>query len=151
MNKKLVSLIGATLVAGTLLVGCGSSTAQGPKDGTYKAEYSEADTHGWTGFVEVTVKDGKVSDAKADYVNAEGKLKSEDTAYEDLMKKSGSTYPAKFSKEFSDALVEKGNPDEVDNISGATTSTNDFKLLAKEAINAANKGNAETVKVKPAK
>ncbi|GAA0114617.1 FMN-binding protein [Clostridium senegalense] len=151
MNKKLVSIIGATLVAGTLLVGCGSSTAKGPQDGSYKAEFSEADDHGWVGFVEIKVADGKITEAKSDYVNAEGKLKSEDKEYEENMKKASDSYPAKFSKEFSTALVEKGNVDEIDNISGATTSSNDFKLLAKEALNAANKGNTDTIKVKPSK
>lgn len=152
MNKKLVSVISAALLTSAMLVGCGSSSASKElKDGKYKAEYSELDDHGWKAFVEVTVADGKISESNADYVNEEGKLKSQDTEYEKSMKANSETWPSKFSADFNKALVEKGNPDDVDNITGATHSTEDFKTLAKAALKAAEKGKTDTVVVKPAK
>ncbi|MGG7164214.1 FMN-binding protein [Clostridium ihumii] len=151
MNKKLLSAVSAALLAGTLLVGCGSSKTEGPQDGTYKAEFSEADSHGWTGFVELTIEEGKIVDCKADYKNEEDKLKSEDEDYKAQMEPVAKTYPKEFSEKFSKQLIEKGNIEEVDSITGATTSSSDFKLLATEALKAAEKGNTDVVKVKPAK
>ncbi|ARC84387.1 FMN-binding domain protein [Clostridium argentinense CDC 2741] len=152
MNKKLVSVVSATLLAATVLVGCGSSSASKElKDGQYKAEYSEMDEHGWKAFVELKVADGKISECNADYVNEEGKLKSQDAKYEESMKGSSETWPSKFSADFNKALVEKGNPADVDNITGATHSTEDFKNLSKEALKAAEKGKTDTVVVKAAK
>lgn len=152
MNKKLVSVVSATVLAATVLVGCGSSSASKElKDGEYRAEYSEMDEHGWKAFVELKIADGKISQCNADYVNEEGKLKTQDTEYEKTMKGASETWPSKFSDEFNKTLVEKGNPADVDNITGATHSIEDFKNLSKEALKAAEKGKTDTVVVKPAK
>jgi major membrane immunogen (membrane-anchored lipoprotein) len=83
--KKIVSILVGGLMAAALFAGCGSSAAY--KDGTYKASYKDFDDHGWKSQVEVTVKDGKISDAKFDCVNADGKLKSQDADYNSSMKK----------------------------------------------------------------
>jgi major membrane immunogen (membrane-anchored lipoprotein) len=104
------------------------------KDGSYKVEFDKFDANGWKGQLELTVKADKITEVKFDYVNKEGKLKSTDAAYKAAMEPKTKTYPGKFIPELTKALVEKQQVASVDAIAGATTSTNEFKTLAKYAL-----------------
>lgn len=148
MNKKFIALLSSVVLTAGMLVGCGS---KGMKDGTYKSEFDSFDNHGWKGQVEITVADGKITDSKFDYVNEAGDLKSKDAEYQEKMKKVSGIGPVEFSAQYAKALVEKQDPEAVDVITGATTSGDDFKALAKAAIQYANSGKTETALVKPAK
>lgn len=141
MKKQILSLLSIGILTATLLVGCGT---KGPKDGTYKAEYDTYDVHGWKSFVEITVADSTITDVNFDYINEEGKLKSEDEGYKQTMEKSSGTYPSKFSSDLEEALIEKQNPNEIDVVTGATTSTDHFKSLVTYAMQYAEKGKSET-------
>ncbi len=104
------------------------------KDGTYKAEYDKADTHNWKAFVEITVKDGKMSAVNFDYVNADGKFKSEDAAYNESMMKVAKTNPATYMPQLEKALVEKQDVAKVDSVTGATASSKNFTTLASKLV-----------------
>lgn len=146
MNKKLVALASATLLAASVFVGCGKS-ASGMKDGTYKAEYDNVDTKGWKAYVELKVAKGKITEATYDYVNANNELKTADKKYEEAMKGKSGTYPAKYTEELEKALVEKQDVTKVDKVTGATSSSDHFKSLAEAAIKNANEGKTEVTKL----
>ncbi len=138
MNKKVLALLSSVVLTAGMLVGCGS---KGMKDGSYKSEFDTFDDHGWKGQVEITVADGKES----------GDLKSKDAEYQEKMTKVSGIGPVEFSTQYAEALVEKQDPATVDAITGATTSGDDFKLLADAAIQHANDGKTETAVVKAKK
>jgi len=138
MNKKVLALLSSVVLTAGMLVGCGS---KGMKDGSYKSEFDTFDDHGWKGQVEITVAD----------VNESGDLKSKDAEYQEKMTKVSGIGPVEFSTQYAEALVEKQDPATVDAITGATTSGDDFKLLADAAIQHANDGKTETAVVKAKK
>ena len=57
------------------------------------------------------------------------------------------TYPEKYSQELNDKLVEVQDVSKVDTVSGATGSTEEFKALAKAALEAATKGDTNLVEI----
>ena len=127
--KRFIAVLLVVLATACLMTGCSS----GMKDGTYKAQFKDYDDHGWKDYVSITVKDGKITDV--------------DQAYRESMEPVSKTYPAKFYKELEDQLSEKQDPKKVDAVTGATNSSNDFKILAVEAIKAAKAGTTDAVEV----
>jgi len=145
--KKIISIAVAFVIIATMFVGC-VSTSAAKKDGTYRAEFSAADDHGWTEYVEITVAGDKITNVVYDSLN-DGKKKSEDKDYEKTMKNvsGGKTWPADFYSKLTAQLLEKQNIDEVDTVAGATTSSDDFKTLVKSLSKNMQNGKTETVKV----
>jgi major membrane immunogen (membrane-anchored lipoprotein) len=121
------------------------------KDGTYKVEFDKFDANGWKGQLELTVKTDKITAVKFDYVNKDGKLKSADAAYKAAMEPKTKTYPAKFIPELQQKLIDKQDVAAVDAVAGATGSTNEFKTLAKYALDEMAKKGVTTPAVIPAK
>lgn len=118
------------------------------KDGTYKAEAIGFDEHGWKPFLELTYKDGKITDVKFDYTSeSDGHLKTSDKEYIKKMHATTGTSPDIYTVKLPQALIEKQNVAEVDGVTGATHSTEDFKILAGAAIRNAKAGNQETAKI----
>ncbi|ADL08464.1 FMN-binding domain protein [Thermosediminibacter oceani DSM 16646] len=150
--KKLLSLTIALLLVVTLVAGCSSQNSQQQpqdqqnqqqteqpqqgalQDGTYYAEDKEFDDHGWKGLVTVIVKDGKITNVFYDEINQEGKLKSFDPEYGSRMKENSGTTPLDVYPKLEQALVEKQKPEDVEAVSGATSSSDRFKSLVAEAL-----------------
>ena len=141
--KRVFAALAMIMIMVAALAGCSS----GMKDGTYKAEYKEFDEHGWKDYVSITVESGKITAVDYDAVNADGAKKSEDTAYREQMEPISKTYPEKFYKELEDQLKNEQDLKKVEAVAGATTSSNDFKILATEALNNAKAGKTETAVV----
>ena len=135
--KKFMAMAVAACCALLVFVGCGSSY----KDGAYKAQYKDADEHGWTEFVEVTVKDGKVTD---------GKLKSQDAEYKSYMEATG-TWPEKFYGDIAEQYKEKQSAEKMDAVAGATNSSDSFKVLMTELEQSMKEGNTDTITVEASK
>lgn len=115
------------------------------KDGTYKAEYKDFDSHGWKGQVTVVIKDASISTVAFDYVNKDGKLKSQDSAYEASMTKVNKIGPVEYTASLDKILPEKQNIAEVPaTLTGATESLADFKTLAADALENASAGKTAT-------
>ncbi|MBC3516330.1 FMN-binding protein [Neobittarella massiliensis] len=144
--KKFMAMAVAACCALLVFVGCGSSY----KDGAYKAQYKDADEHGWTEFVEVTVKDGKVSDVTFDAKNADGKLKSQDAEYKSYMEATG-TWPEKFYGDIAEQYKEKQSAEKMDAVAGATNSSDSFKVLMTELEKSMKEGNTDTITVEASK
>ena len=125
-------------------------------DGTYRAEMRDFD-HGWKDYVILSIKDNVVTIQEFDAVDEKGQKKSEDKSFQDSMiranKRAGlpETYPQKYNPEIL-ALFESAGKNVVamDNVAGATVSTNHFKLLAGEILSySARVGDTETLVVDP--
>ena len=116
-------------------------------DGVYKSEAKDFDKRGWKVFLDLTVKDGKIESANFDYINKEGKLKSEDVEYNKTYRQVSKIDVPELKEIFSEELVETQNPEAIDNVAGATESLVQFKLLTKEAIIASESGVMEPVKI----
>lgn len=177
-NKK-ISIVMATILSLVIFAGCTKTSpaptaapkAEAPKteapktetpktetpaastykDGSYKVEFDKFDTIGWKGQLELTVKADKITDVKFDYVNKDGKLKTADEAYKTAMEPKTKTYPAKFIPELTKKLIEKQQVASVDAVAGATSSSNEFKTLAKYALDEMAKKGVTTPAVIPAK
>lgn len=104
------------------------------EDGTYKVSADAFDEHGWKPQVELEIKDHQIAAVQFDYVNKEGKLKTEDADYKAAMEPKSKTYPAKYSEELEKQLLDKQSIGFVDAVSGATSSSNNFKALVEYAL-----------------
>lgn len=144
---KGIATLSLSIVA-TVVILTGCTTSKTLKDGTYRAEFSEADSHGWTDYVVVTVSGEKIANVEYDSLDADGKKKTESADYEETMKGAGSTtWPSKFMPELSGQLEEKQNIDDIDDVAGATDSSSSFKKLTKELKSKMEKGETGTTKV----
>ncbi|MBM7616060.1 FMN-binding protein [Alkaliphilus hydrothermalis] len=151
-KSRLLSLI--LVVAMILMMGVGCQPAEDPtpdpspapapapdpdpdpvgfEDGKYEAE-GEVDERGWKPFIEITVADGKITEVSYDEINEEEQLKTEDEEYNAKWKeKSGVSAPEAYPQLEQD-LIEKQNVEKVDAVTGATSSSESFKEMAKKAL-----------------
>lgn len=163
MKKKIV--LASMLFASVLtLAACGNSsekettteatkveqtttaTATELKDGTYKAE-TDFDERGWKAVHTITVSGGKVTESTFDYENKDGALKSEDEEYNKNMEaKSGIS--SKDATDKLDAEFLEAQSADVEVVSGATHTSENFKKTAEALLKAAAEGNTETILVK---
>lgn len=122
-----------------------SAAATAWKDGTYKAE-SDFDERGWKFVHEITIADGKITASTADYEDKDGKLKSEDEEYNKNMKEKSGVSSAEATDKLDEALLAAQNAD-VEVVSGATHTSENFKKSTEALLKAAEEGNTETVKL----
>ncbi|MBY9077796.1 FMN-binding protein [Paenibacillus sp. HN-1] len=104
------------------------------EDGTYKVSADAFDDHGWKPQLDLEIKDHQIAGVQFDYVNKDGKLKTEDADYKAAMEAKSKTYPAKYTEELEKQLIDKQQIGSVDAVSGATTSSNNFKALVEYAL-----------------
>lgn len=126
--KKFISIL-IVLAALFSLTSCDSSTVV--SDGVYRAEYDSYDESGYKDFVEITFKDGMVTEVTMDAVSeADGSLKSESAAYRESMETIAGTYPAKYYQDLINQYIGSGDSSGVLIVAGATSTSNAIiKLL----------------------
>lgn len=160
MNKKIT--LGSVALLSLTLVGCGAKNdakentakennkkieatnnaktteeAMALKDGTYTGKSSE-DDYGGHMEVTITVADGKITDTEVKNLQKDGSEKGEDygkEAGEEGHKTAQMTLEA--SQTYGQELTEKGSVEEVEAVTGATQSYNQFVEAANDAINQA--------------
>lgn len=120
------------------------------KDGTYKAEASDFDGHGWKATHTITVKGGKITETKFDYVNKDGKLKSADEAYNKNMKEKSKISSNEAIDKLNVQLVALQNASKVETVTGATHTSSEFKQSAELLLKAAAEGKTDVIKFKVA-
>ncbi len=123
MIKKLGILL--VILTTVFMVGCGGS-GKSLEDGTYKAQvddaYVETEGIGWREFLEVTIKDGEITEVTFNAINAEGKYKTDPGAYK--MVPSPSIWMPVIEENV------KNNVDgKIDALTGATTSSKNAQKL----------------------
>ena len=146
MKKKFFALILSTLVASNF-VSCGTSNESKLKDGDYTVETSEADEHGYKAKLSIKISDGKITEAKYNEFNSEtNAMKREDKGYNEKMTEVSGIGPAEYEPKLEKALIEKQSSD-IDVITGATGSSNQFKKLAEKVLKNAEEGKTEATLV----
>lgn len=103
------------------------------KDGDYNAEL-DPDERGWKAVVDLTVEGGKITEVNFDEINAENVKKSEN---EDYLKRWGEAAKIDASKvygQYEEDLIETQDVEEVEVITGATSSHEKFQNVVKKAL-----------------
>lgn len=124
------------------------ATTTSYQDGVYHAEYDRKDARNWIPYVDITIKDGKITKAYYDYKNDAGDIRTNDENYSKSFSaaNNGMTPRQAFDK-LGTALVDKQDIKKVDAVSGATHSSRNFTELSTAALNNAVKGDTATAKI----
>lgn len=138
MNKKI--FLGVLAIA-LLLQGCGSQTKM--QDGFYSAEMSGY-SYGWKEYVCIMVKDNKIVYTEFNAKDPSGYIKAWDNAYMQNMASVTGTYPNEYTRYYAAELIEKQNSSDLDALTGATTSGNNFMRLTAAVIEQAIAGDPDT-------
>lgn len=146
MKAKRFFLMIILLALCALLSAC-AQTASELQDGYYTAEAAEFSEYGWKEYITLCVSDGRIVTVEYDAKNASGFVRSWDMGYMRAMNLSDATYPNEYSRSYKVALLNWQNPDEVEVVSGATTSHTAFQMLAEAAISQARMGNKQVAYV----
>ncbi|MDR1532445.1 MAG: FMN-binding protein [Clostridiales bacterium] len=118
------------------------------RDGYYSAEASEFDSYGWKEFVTIYVRGGRIITVEYNAYNASGFIKSWDMNYMRVMNAQSNSYPNKYTRAYAADLLETQRPNEVDVITGATTSGHSFRRLSALAIARAKAGDTSVAFIK---
>lgn len=124
------------LMAGRTAVPMAAAT--GYRDGSYYAE-SEPDSRGWISILEVSTHQGQIIAARYDEVQRgeDGSItqrKSNDYNYAERWRRVSGISQLTAFPAYESQLVAKGAPDQVDALSGATSSYDSFSELAHRAL-----------------
>lgn len=137
--KKTISFL--LLLSLFLLGGCSSNKM---KDGFYTAEMSDF-SHGWKEYLCIMVKNDTIVYAEFNAKDPSGYIKAWDNSYMENMAAVTGTYPNEYTREYVAQLIETQDSQEVDTVSGATTSGVNFQRLSSAVIEQAIKGDSSTV------
>ena len=138
---KLFVSLAAVLMVSVMATGCGGSKkAANYKDGTYSgrsSDYEDDEDGNGSGYgtVEITIKDNKVVACTFEMYELDGTLKDDsygaDMSKENRLKAQKAVQSA---EKYAQMLVEAGMPDDIDAISGATISHNEFLEAVDDAL-----------------
>ncbi len=131
--------IAITLAGMMLFTACGEQT--GMQDGYYTAQASEF-SHGWKEYITIMVKGGSIVSVEYNAENASGFIKSWDNAYMQNMLHVQGTYPNEYTRYYAGQLLEGQGKEEIDALSGATSSYGSFQKLEAAVIEQAMKGDS---------
>ena len=134
----------ATIALCLCLTGCGSE--KGMKNGYYTAEMKEYD-YGWKEYVCIFVKNDTIVSVEFNAKDPSGFIKAWDNAYMENMKPVSGTYPNEYTRLYGSRLLESQDIEEVDVVSGATSSGGNFYKLVNAAVEQAREGNSEVAVV----
>lgn len=137
MWKKRVSVLVLCMCIGIMAAAC--KKEDGLKDGYYTAEMSEY-SHGWKEYVTICVMENKIVSVEYNAENASGFIKSWDIAYMKNMNSIQGTYPNKYTREYAAQLLENQSADNIDAVSGASSSGGNFVRLSAAVLEKAQKG-----------
>lgn len=140
--KRIWSLI-LVLLFMVSLTACTEKT--GLQDGYYTAQAAEFN-HGWKEYITIMVKDNSIVSVEYNAENESGFIKSWDNAYMQTMLHSNGTYPNEYTRNYASQLL-SNQQEEIDALTGATSSYNSFKKLAAAVLKQAQKGDSSTVLV----
>lgn len=140
--KRILSIIFLCLLL-LSLTACGDKAA-GLQDGYYTAQAAEF-SHGWKEFITIMVKGGNIVSVEYNAENASGFIKSWDNTYMQTMLHSNGTYPNEYTRYYASQLLESQSEENIDAISGASSSYGSFQKLAAAAIEQALQGDSSIV------
>lgn len=130
-----------------LSICCSACSKDVMQDGYYTAEMAEF-SHGWKEFITITVKNNEIVTVEYNAKNSSGFIKSWDSAYMKNMNSIVGTYPNEYTRNYASQLSKKQSAENIDMISGASTSGGNFKMLSTAAINQSKKGDSSIAVIK---
>lgn len=121
------------------------------QDGTYTLEEKNYN-NGYRTVFSIEVEDGKITKSDFDNVDEDGNSKKDDEEYNEAMEDESGVGPDEYIDTLNDELVktmgeEDAAPGDVEAVSGATHSSETFVLYAEQLVNAAEKGDTDTIEV----
>ena len=116
------------------------------QDGYYTAQAKDF-SHGWEEYITIMVKGGSIVSVEYNAENASGFIKSWDSAYMQTMLHSNGTYPNEYTRYYASQLLEGRRDDDIDAISGASSSYGSFLKLSEAVLEQARKGDSDVVVV----
>src|SRR5699024_3114926 len=116
------------------------------QDGTYSLKELN-DKNGYHAVFSITAKEGKITESKFDYLDKDGKSKTEDADYNKNMKDKSGVAPEEYIAQLNEALEKEQNPANVEVVTGATHSSNSFQNYAQQLVQAAQAGNSEEIDI----
>ena len=140
MKRILATLFSLFLVL--LLAACGNQA--GLQDGYYTAQASEF-SHGWKEYITILVKGGSIVSVEYNAENASGFIKSWDNAYMQSMLHIQGTYPNEYTRNYANQLLEGQSAENIDVVTGATSSHGSFQILAQAVLEQAQRGYSSIV------
>lgn len=149
--RKPLQLLTVSIITISILAGCQNDIKKPLQDGTYSVIFDEPDSTNWKAFMSLEILNEEIVSVNYDYEGTgenQGKLKSEDTAYNEAMYATKGTNPVIYLDKLEKSLLLHQNPDEVDTVSGATTSSKDFRTFSTALLEAAKEGNEELIILK---
>lgn len=144
MKRKLLFLIPAFLLFVPIITSCNGFNSM--KDGYYTAETSEY-SHGWKEYLRIQVKNNTIVSAEFNAKNKSGFIKAWDNTYMKNMISKQGTYPNKYTRQYVQQIIEGQENVQVDTVSGASHSGNNFVKLVEAVLEMARSGNPETAVV----
>ncbi len=132
------------LLATLLLLSCKEKNNE-MHDGFYTAEAAVFDKHGWKEYITISVSKNTIITVDYNAKNSSGFIKSWDMRYMRQMNAEDGTYPNKYTRDYSEALLNRQDPEKVDVIAGATHSHFSFQQLVRAAISQAIAGDENVV------
>lgn len=142
--KKYI-LTGVCLTFILIMGGCGDTQTK-MQDGTYTAQMSDY-SFGWKEYVTITVKNGCIISTEFNAENASGFIKSWDNAYMKNMRPVTGTYPNEYTRYYAAQLTGQSTLPEIDCLSGASNSGNNFKKLSQAVVEQSIKGDSSIIYV----
>jgi len=146
--KNILRTISTIMITAGILAGCSAADPEPLIDGTYTVMFDRPDSTNWKAFMSVEISDGMITEVNYDYEGTgenEGTLKSEDEAYNEAMFATKGTKPTLYLDELETALLLHQDPDKVDTVSGATTSSRDFRTFVEAVLESARQGNEDPI------
>ena len=144
MKRKLLFLIPAFLLFVPVITSCNGFNSM--KDGYYTAETSEY-SHGCKEYLRIQVKNNTIVSAEFNAKNKSGFIKAWDNTYMKNMISKQGTYPNKYTRQYVQQIIEGQENVQVDTVSGASHSGNNFVKLVEAVLEMARSGNPETAVV----
>lgn len=111
---------------------------QGYRDGSYYAE-SEPDSRGWRGLVEISIVNSRITSVYYDEIQRDDEgnykaRKSDDMNYAERWRRVSQISQLSAFRGYENMLILTGTIDEVDALTGATSSFESFQRLVREAL-----------------
>ncbi|MCI9621350.1 MAG: FMN-binding protein [Dorea sp.] len=142
--KRLLTFTLIFLLLVLPLTACSEKTEL--QDGYYTAQAKDF-SHGWKEYITIMVKGGSIVSVEYNAENASGFIKSWDNAYMQTMLHSNGTYPNEYTRYYANQLLEGRRDDDIDALSGATSSYGSFQKLSEAVLEQARKGDSDIVVV----
>ncbi len=131
----------ALILAGMMSLTACREQQSGLQDGYYTAQ--AADFHfGWKEYITIMVKGGNIVSVEYNAENPSGFIKSWDNAYMQTMLHSNGTYPNEYTRYYAGQLLEGQGEEEIDALSGASSSWGSFQKLEAAVIAQAMQGDS---------